>query len=133
MNRIYYTNLPVNNNALDEIYLWAPRLRGPGACAPRATWLIRYWKLGAVLVIIRYNDGYKAVHNIYSSFSQSGHFTRAQEAFRLLDNKRIMASGSIEREKETTIDEETSTVKRINQMAMHEKDILLGCIPGPDQ
>ena len=32
-----------NNNALDEIYLWAPRLRGPGACAPRAPWLIRYW------------------------------------------------------------------------------------------
>ena len=63
----------------------------------RAT--INTMKLGAALAIIRYNDEYKAVLNIFSSFSQSGHFTRAQEAFRLHDNKRIMASGSIERKK----------------------------------
>ena len=94
----------------------------------RAT--INTMKLGAALAIIRYNDGYKAVLNIFSSFSQSGHFTRAQEAFRLHDNKRIMASGSIERKKVTTTDEETSTMQRSNQIAMHGKGYSTGAYSG---
>ena len=87
-------------------------------------------KLGAALAIIRYNDGYKAVLIIFSSLSQSGHFTRTQKAFRLHDNKRIMASGSIKRKKGTTTDEEASTMKRSNRTAMHGKGYSSGAYSG---
>ena len=98
--------------------------------SPKLRPTIDTMKLFAALAIIRYNDGYKAVLNIFSSFSQSGHFTRAQEAFRLHDNTRIMAGGSIERKKETTTDEETSTMKRSNQIAMHGKGYSSGMYSG---
>ena len=44
------------------------------------------------MAVIRFNDGYNAVHNIFTSSHQSGSFTRTQEAFRLFDNKRITNS-----------------------------------------
>ena len=49
-------------------------------------------KLGAALAIIRYNDGFKAVPNIFQSFSPSNPLIRTKEAFRPMDNKRIMTS-----------------------------------------
>ena len=49
-------------------------------------------KLGAALAIIRYNDGFKAVENIFRSFSPSNPLIRTKEAFRLMDNKRIKTS-----------------------------------------
>ena len=49
-------------------------------------------KLAAALAIIRYNDGYNGVWNIFQSFCQSEPFIHTKEAFRLLDNIRIMTS-----------------------------------------
>ena len=49
-------------------------------------------KQGAALAVIRYNDGYQAVQNIFRRFSQSDPCICTKEAFRLLDNRRIMAS-----------------------------------------
>ena len=45
-------------------------------------------KLAAALSVIRYNDGYKAVHNIFQRFCAPNHFIRTKEAFRLLDKAR---------------------------------------------
>ena len=47
-------------------------------------------KLAAALAVIRYNEGFKPVHNIIQSRSPSNPFIRTKEGFRLLDNKRIM-------------------------------------------
>ena len=49
-------------------------------------------KLGAALAIIRYNDGLKAVENIFQSFSPTNPLIRTKEAFRLMHNKRIKTS-----------------------------------------
>ena len=49
-------------------------------------------KLGAALTIIRYNDRFNAVQIIFQSFPPSNPLIRTKEAFRLMNNKRIMTS-----------------------------------------
>ena len=76
-------------------------------------------KLEAALAIIRYNDGYKTVYNICKSYSQSDPFKRMKEAFRLLDNKRIMNSRNPIAWKDTFAKEETHNAKLREQIAKH--------------
>ena len=49
-------------------------------------------RLGAALAIIRFNDGYNSVLNIFKSFQSNNPFIRTKEGCRLLDNKRIQNS-----------------------------------------
>ena len=49
-------------------------------------------RLGAALAIIRFNDGYSSVFNIFKSFQPTNPFIRTKEGCRLLDNKRIQNS-----------------------------------------
>ena len=60
------------------------------------------------MAVIRFNDGYNAVHNIFTSLHQSGSFTRTQEAFRQFDNKRITNSSDSKAWEDTFGKEEMS-------------------------
>ena len=81
-------------------------------------------KLGAALAVIRYNDGYQAVQNIFRSFSQSDPFICTKEAFRLLDNRRIMASKVPSPWQDTFAEEEMDEAKLSRQRAMHRQGYL---------
>ena len=60
------------------------------------------------MAVIRFNDGYNAVNNIFTSLQQSSSFTRTQEAFRQFDNKRIINSSDPKAWEDTFIKEEMS-------------------------
>ena len=71
------------------------------------------------MAVIRYNDGYQAVQNIFRSFSQSDPLICTKEAFRLLDNRRIMASKVPSPWQDTFAEEEMDEAKLSRQRAMH--------------
>ena len=73
-------------------------------------------KLGAALAIIRYNDGYKAVQNIFDRFSTSNPFIRTKEAFRQLDNDRIINSKDPTPWRDTYSQEQARMAKQKDQM-----------------
>ena len=73
-------------------------------------------KLAAALAIIRYNEGFKPVHNITHSLSPSNPFIRTKEGFRLLDNKRIMNSKKPSPWTDTFAEEEMNQAERREQI-----------------
>ena len=76
---IKYGTSTNNNEVLHSILIdMLPRSDRPGMQSVR---------LGAALAIIRYNDGYNSVLNIFKSFHSNNPFIRTKEGCRLLDNK----------------------------------------------
>ena len=87
-------------------------------------------KLGAALAVNRYNDGYQSVLNIFQSFSQSDPFIITKEAFRLLDNRRIMAGKIPSPWQDTFSEEEMNKAKLNGQRAMHGQGYSHGLYSG---
>ena len=87
-------------------------------------------KLGAALSIIRDNDGYKAVHNIFQSFSLSNPFIRKNEVFRLLDRKRFANRRNLIPWQDTFAGEHTNNAKLREQLSQYEPGYSSGIYSG---
>ena len=88
-------------------------------------------KLGAALAIIRYNDGFNPVLNIFESFSPSDPLIRTREAFRIIENRRIMNSKNPIPWKDTVAEEQMHAEELREKKRSTDMVICMGSIPGP--